>query len=123
RRGDSTAALAEALLPTGSPPLEDLTAGVLDRLASRTRGHLRHSLGRLSRALEHLGLVHKALPRGPAPRELEARLNTADVPPTWAEWCLRWYRSADLRRRRSATTSTCFCASAAGWASTIPRSP
>jgi len=18
------------------------------------------------------------------------------VPPTWAEWCLRWYRSADL---------------------------
>ena len=96
QREDLTAALAEALLTNRSPHLEDLTGEVLDQLGRRTRGHLRHSLGRLSRALEHLGLVHEALPRGPAQREFEARLNTTEVPPNWAEWCLRWYRSADL---------------------------
>ena len=41
-------------------------------------------------------MIDKSLPRGPAPRELETRINTTDAPPTWAEWCLRWYRSADL---------------------------
>jgi hypothetical protein len=95
-REDLTAALAEALLTNRSPHLEDLTAEVMDQLGGRTRGHLRHSLGRLSRALKHLGLIDTALPRGPALRELEAHLNTTDVPPTWAEWCLRWYRNADL---------------------------
>ncbi|HVH30937.1 MAG TPA: tyrosine-type recombinase/integrase, partial [bacterium] len=96
QREDLTAALAEALLTNRSPHLEDLTARVLDQLGRRTRGHPRHSLGRLSRVLEHLGLIDAALPSGPARRELEARLNTIDVPPAWAEWCLRWYRSADL---------------------------
>jgi integrase len=96
QREDLTAALAEALLTNRSPHLEDLTADVLDQLGRRTRGHLRHSLGRLSRALEHLGLIDEALPRGPASGDLEARLNTTEVARTWTEWCLRWYRSADL---------------------------
>lgn len=96
QRENLTAALAEALLTNRSSHLDDLTADVLDQLGRRTRGHLRHSLGRLSRALEHLGLIDQALPRGPASRELEACLNTAEVAPTWTEWCLRWYRSADL---------------------------
>lgn len=95
-KAELTQAIAEAFLANRSPFLEDLTFPLLDFLASKTRGHLRHSLGRLSRALDYLGLIQGSLPRtGPQP-DITGRIDTSDVAADWAEWCVRWYRCSGL---------------------------
>lgn len=98
-KAELTQAIAEAFLANRSPYLEDLTFSLLAELAGKTRWHLRHSLGRLSRALQHLGLIDGSLPRsGPQP-DITGRMNTEGIAPEWADWCIRWYRFSGLATR------------------------
>jgi integrase len=98
-KAELTQAIAEAFLANRSPYLEDLTFSLLAELAGKTRWHLRHSLGRLSRALQHLGLIDGLLPRsGPQP-DITGRMNAEGIAPEWVDWCIRWYRFSGLATR------------------------
>ncbi len=94
-----TQALAEAFIANRSPYLEDLTFPLLTELAGKTRWHLRHSLGRLSRALEHLGLIDGSLPRTGIQPDITGRIDTNGIAPEWTDWCIRWYRFSGLATR------------------------
>jgi len=91
-----TQAIAEAFIANRSPYLEDLTFPLLAALAEKTRWHLRHSLGRLSRALEHLGLIDGSLPRTGTQPAITGRIDASDIAAEWTEWCLRWYQCSAL---------------------------
>lgn len=94
-----TQALAEAFIAHQSPYLEDLTFPLLASLAEKTRWHLRHSLGRLSRALEHLGLIDGSLPRTGKHPDITGRIDTTGIAAGWTEWGIRWYRFSGLATR------------------------
>jgi integrase len=98
-----TSALAEVFIVNRSPDLEDVTFAFLTDLGAQTRGHLRHSLGRISRALEHLGLIDGSLPRSHKLKDITERINSDGMAPEWAEWCIRWYRNSTLSLKTKAT--------------------
>jgi len=98
-KAELTQAIAEAFIANRSPYLEELTFFLLAELAEKTRWHLRHSLGRLSRALEHMGLIDGSLPRSGTQPDITGRMNTDGIAPEWTDWCICWYRFSELETR------------------------
>ena len=90
-------AIAELLLATRSPHLEDVTLEVLSQLRTHMVRYKRICLGRLSKALAHLGIIGRPLPSA---NELQRvppeQLETDGIAASWVEWCLQWYHFSSL---------------------------
>jgi integrase len=119
-------ALCELLLRRGSPRLEDLDPATLAarRDDPARPASLLYGVRLVGQALALLG--HPGgVPPSAAPGEVDWPAGTAaaraDVPAAWAEWCMRWFRTA-TQARKSRETIFYYLLKAGRWlAATHPE--
>lgn len=92
-----TTTVAWLFVVNRSARLEAMTLPFLTDMYNRARTYHRKQIERLSHVLAHWGVVEAPLTssqeRSRVPVE---HINTEGIAPEWVEWCLRWYRYADL---------------------------
>jgi integrase len=88
-------ALSYLLLTNRSPNLDDLSLDFLASVDSKGQGtYGLPQLYAISRALTHLKIIPRPLPRGAAKTPWIERLDTDGIAAEWVDWCFAWYRQS-----------------------------
>ena len=92
-----TTTVAWLFLVNRSARLEDMTLPFLAEMYKRARTYHRKQIERLSHVLAYWGVIEAPLTSAQEKRRVQAEhINTDGIAPDWVEWCLTWYRYADL---------------------------